>query len=87
MERTGGRPKFYVMKGSVFGMVWWLQLRIIEGERYLRFHDGDCWMLRPTGAFQRYKGIPPDSGRVQSFLLRACSGGYPKKWNEIPKNL
>lgn len=45
-------------------MLW-----IIEGEKYLRLHDGDCWMLHSSGAFQRYKGVPTDSGRVQAFLL------------------
>ncbi|CAK9013890.1 Poly [ADP-ribose] polymerase tankyrase-2 (ADP-ribosyltransferase diphtheria toxin-like 6) (ARTD6) (Poly [ADP-ribose] polymerase 5B) (Protein poly-ADP-ribosyltransferase tankyrase-2) (TNKS-2) (TRF1-interacting ankyrin-related ADP-ribose polymerase 2) (Tankyrase II) (Tankyrase-2) (TANK2) (Tankyrase-like protein) (Tankyrase-related protein) [Durusdinium trenchii] len=66
-----------------------LLLWIIEGERYLRFHDGDCWMLHPTGAFQRYKGIPPDSGRVQSFLLEleGLFRRLPEEVERDPKKL
>ena len=33
-------------------------------------HDGDCWMLHSSGAFQRYKGVPTDSGRIQAFLMQ-----------------
>eukprot|EP00438_Fugacium_kawagutii_P009986 Skav234405 [mRNA] locus=scaffold873:368159:373264:+ [translate_table: standard] len=47
-------------------MVLW----IIEGGAHLRFHQGDCYMLHPSGAFERYKGIPPDCGRVHLFLMR-----------------
>lgn len=46
-----------------------LMLWIIEGSDFLRFHEGDCYMLHPCGAFQRYKGVPPDSSRISSFLL------------------
>ena len=45
-------------------MLW-----IIEGSDFLRFHEGDCYMLHPCGAFQRYKGVPPDSSRISSLLL------------------
>ena len=46
-----------------------LMLWIIEGSDFLRFHEGDCYMLHPCGAFQRYKGVPPDSSRISSLLL------------------
>ena len=47
-----------------------LMLWIIEGIDFLGFHDGDCYMLHPCGAFQRYKGVPPDSSRISDFLLQ-----------------
>ena len=45
-----------------------LMLWIVEGADFLRFHDGDCYMLH--GAFQRYKGVPTDSSRLCNFLLQ-----------------
>eukprot|EP00438_Fugacium_kawagutii_P003693 Skav206833 [mRNA] locus=scaffold3672:167985:175192:- [translate_table: standard] len=47
-----------------------LFLWIVEGGKYLRFHDGDCYMLHCSGAFQRYKGVPADSSRLHEFLLQ-----------------
>lgn len=47
-----------------------LLLWIIEGGKYMRFHEGDCYILHPCGAFQRYKGVPPDSSRMGNFLLQ-----------------
>lgn len=47
-----------------------LMLWIIEGVDFLRFHEGDCFMLHPCGAFQRYKGVPPDTSRISDFLLQ-----------------
>ena len=46
-------------------------LWITEGNTYLRFHYGDCYMRHTSGAFQAYKGIPPEAtcARVHSFLL------------------
>ena len=46
-------------------------LWIMEGNTYLRFHYGDCYMRHTSGAFQAYKGIPPEAtcARVHSFLL------------------
>ena len=46
-------------------LVYW----IAEGGKTLRFHNGDCFMKTPSGAFQQHRGIPPDHDRVQSFLL------------------
>ncbi|CAJ1456297.1 unnamed protein product, partial [Effrenium voratum] len=46
-------------------MVYW----IAEGHRTLRFHSGDCYMKTPSGAFQQHRGVPPDQGRVQNFLM------------------
>ena len=61
-------------------MLW-----IIEGEKYLRFHDGDCWMLHSSGAFQGYKGVPTDSGRVQAFLL-ALEGLFRRLPEDVERN-
>ena len=47
-----------------------LLLWTIEGTDFLRFHEGDCYMLHPCGAFQRYKGVPADSSRLHNFLLQ-----------------
>ena len=46
-------------------------LWIMEGNAYLRFHYGDCYMRHTSGAFQAYKGIPPEAtcARVHAFLL------------------
>ena len=46
-------------------LIYWMA----EGERSLRFHQGDCYMRTPSAAFQQHRGIPPDHGRVQSFLV------------------
>lgn len=46
-----------------------LMLWIVEGGDFLRFHEGDCYMLHPSGAFQRYKGVPADSSRLCHFFL------------------
>ena len=46
-------------------LIYW----IAEGEKSLRFHSGDCYMRTPSGAFQQHRGVPPDHGRVQEFLL------------------
>lgn len=32
--------------------------------------QGDCYLLYPSGAFQLYKGVPPDSGRARKFLMQ-----------------
>ncbi len=50
-------------------------LWIIEGHASIRFHKGDCFMLHPSGAFQQYRGVPPDSGRVHQFLMRLEGAG------------
>jgi len=49
-----------------------LLLWVIEGGDYIRAHGGSCYMYHDDGAFQTYKGIPPEStfGRVKEFLLR-----------------
>ena len=46
-------------------------LWIMEGEKYIRAHAGHCYIYHATGAFQAYKGIPPEAtfGRVKDFLL------------------
>ncbi len=48
-----------------------LLLWIIEGGRYMRAHDGTCYFYHDDGAFQMYRGVPPEStfSRVKSFLL------------------
>ncbi len=48
-----------------------LLLWIIEGDEYLRVHNGVCYMYDEAGAFQAYKGVPPESTfeRVKEFLL------------------
>ena len=40
------------------------------GTEFLLFHEGDCCMLQPGGAFQRYKGVPADSSCLRTFLLQ-----------------
>lgn len=44
----------------------------MEGHTYLRAHDGVCWFYHEQGAFQPYKGIPPEStfARVKVYLGR-----------------
>ncbi len=48
-----------------------LLLWIIEGGRYMRAHDGTCFFYHDDGAFQTYRGVPPEStfSRVKAFLL------------------
>ena len=48
-----------------------LLLWIIEGDVYLRVHNGTAYFYDDRGAFQAYKGIPPEStfGRVKKTLL------------------
>ncbi len=49
-----------------------LLLYIIEGERFLRVHKGIAYFYHGDGAFQPFKGVPPEAtfGRVKLFLLR-----------------
>ncbi|CAE7603156.1 unnamed protein product [Symbiodinium natans] len=46
-----------------------MMLFIIEGEKYMRFHHGDCYVLHASGAFQHYKG----TRRVEQEVLQAVS--------------
>ena len=48
-----------------------LLLWIMEGGKYLRVHQGICYLYHEDGAFQVYHGVPPEStfGRVKEFLL------------------
>lgn len=45
---------------------------IIEGDIHMRVHKGLCYMYHDDGAFQLYKGIPPESTfyRIKEFLLK-----------------
>ena len=54
------------MREQVF-LLW-----IIEGSDFIRAHGGSCYMYHDDGAFQTYKGIPPEStfGRVKEYLIR-----------------
>ena len=61
-----------------------LMLWILEGTDYLRFHEGDCYMLHPCGAFQRYRGVPADSGRVTNFLLQ-LEGLFRRLPEDLPR--
>ena len=45
-------------------------LWITQGNKQLRFHAGDCYLLHHSGAWQQYKGVPPDCGLVQEFLMQ-----------------
>ncbi|CAJ1459066.1 unnamed protein product, partial [Effrenium voratum] len=45
-------------------------LWIMQGNKQLRFHAGDCYLLHHSGAWQQYKGVPPDCGLVQEFLMQ-----------------
>ena len=49
------------------GLVW-----IMEGERYIRAHQGVCYLYHMDGAFEAYTGIPPESTffRLRKFLLK-----------------
>ena len=62
-----------------------LMLWIIEGVDFLRFHDGDCYMLHPCGAFQRYKGVPPDTSRISDFLLQ-LEGLFRRLPEDVPRD-
>ena len=62
-----------------------LMLWIIEGLDFLRFHDGDCYMLHPCGAFQRYKGVPPDTSRISDFLLQ-LEGLFRRLPEDVPRD-
>ncbi|CAE7630170.1 unnamed protein product [Symbiodinium sp. CCMP2592] len=46
-------------------------LWIMEGERYLRSHNSTCYLYHEHGAFEAFRGIPPEStfARVKPFLL------------------
>eukprot|EP00435_Cladocopium_sp_Y103_P030280 s3264_g7.t1 len=58
---------------------------IAEGGKSLRFHAGDCFMKTPSGAFQQHRGIPPDHGRVQSFLMHV-EGIFRLMPNSTPRS-
>ena len=49
-----------------------LLLYIIEGGRHMRVHRGICYFYHDDGAFQAYKGVPPEGtfARVKKFLLQ-----------------
>ena len=61
-----------------------LMLWILEGTDFLRFHEGDCYMLHPSGAFQRYRGVPPDSSRVHNILLQ-LEGLFRRLPEDLPR--
>ena len=48
-------------------LVW-----VMEGDRFLRVHNGMAYFYHDDGAFQPHKGVPPEAtfGRVKRFLLR-----------------
>ena len=48
-----------------------LLLWVIDGERYIRVHKGICYLYHEDGAFQPYRGIPPEEtfARVKEYLL------------------
>ena len=60
-------------------MLW-----ILEGTDFLRFHEGDCYMLHPSGAFQRYRGVPPDSSWVHNILLQ-LEGLFRRLPEDLPR--
>ena len=41
-------------------------LWIMEGERYLRSHNGTCYLYHEHGAFEAFRGIPPESTFARS---------------------
>ena len=47
-------------------------LWVIEGERFLRAHNGRCYLYHNHGAFEVWSGVPAEStfSRVKTFLLR-----------------
>jgi hypothetical protein len=49
-----------------------LLLYIVEGDDYMRAHNGVVYFLNDYAAFQPYTGLPPEStfGRVKEFLLQ-----------------
>jgi len=49
-----------------------LLLYIMEGSRYMRVHRGVAYFYHEDGAFQPFKGVPPEAtfGRVKEYLLR-----------------
>ena len=34
---------------------------IAAGDRLIRAHDGSCFIYHPSGAFQVFKGVPPEN--------------------------
>ena len=47
-------------------------LWVMEGDRFLRAHNGTCYLYHEHGAFQAFVGMPPEStfSRVKPFLLQ-----------------
>ena len=57
-------------------------LWLMEGGRYLRVHNGQCFLYHDCGAFQVFRGSPPEQtvARVKEFILQLeglfrCLGG------------
>ena len=55
---------------------------LMEGGRYLRVHNGQCFLYHDCGAFQVSRGSPPEQtvARVKEFILQLeglfrCLGG------------
>ncbi len=69
---TGALAIYRMRLGDMFIREHVLLLWIIEGERFLRVHNGVCHLYHDEGAFQPYKGIPPEAtfGRVKEWLLQ-----------------
>ncbi len=69
---TGALAIYRLRLVDMFRREYALLLWLIEGDDYLRAHDGAAYLYHNDGAFVAYRGIPPEStfGRVKAYLLR-----------------
>ena len=58
-------------------LIYW----IAEGHRSLRFHNGDCFMKTPSGAFQQHKGVPPELAPGTPRTGQGLQEGIREVWN------
>ena len=60
---------------------------IIEGQRYLRAHNGICYLYHSHGSFEAFAGVPPEATfvRVKRFLQQA-EGLFRLMNTALPRN-
>ena len=63
-------------------------LWLMEGNRFLRAHDGQCFLYNACGAFQVFRGSPPEQtvARVKEFILQ-LEGLFRSLPLRIPRNI
>ena len=69
---SGALAMYRLRLVDMFRREYALLLWVIEGDYFMRIHDGSAFMYTNDGAFVAYNGIPPEAtfGRVKRFLLR-----------------